>query len=858
MTTQEKRQIAVTTPLGQDTLLFRRLAGRSQFSHLFSYDLELLSTDANIEISDLLGKPLGLRINIEGQTPRHLHGHVSRFVYGGMRDDFHIYHAQLRPWLWFLTRTANCRIFQNQSIPGIVEELLREQGFSEFEFKLSGDYPQEDYCTQYNETTFDFISRLLEKAGIYYFFQHDENKHRLILSDSHVVHETRPGVEEIPCRLSPEEQNIPYYVYNLVVGGEFTTGTFSARDYDFERPRTDLSTRRLDAHHHPAQEDYEHFSYPGGYKTTAQGDTLLRNRAEAFYAQANQIEAETNTPRLEIGDAFALNQHPRDALNRQYTVVSAEITLESDAYRGRQQSSNEPVYHCQFTAIENDKNYKSPHRTPRPFVHGPQTAVVVGPEGEKIWTDQYGRVKVQFHWDRLGNNNENSSCWIRLAHNRAGKNWGDFQLPHIGQEVVVSFLEGDPDHPLITGHVYNADHMPPEALPDNQHKTVMRDDHGNEIIMDATPGDEHIRLYAPNHHSGIELGRSIKSWCDEDAIQISEGNTGSIGWGTNFSIFGGASGDIKGGFSGSIGLGLDLGFSLIGSHKYDLGYSYTWNLLPVVTYSRADVLTCSRNDLIVSAGDQLCLAGGGFKKPAAADQMRSIVNIFPESIQLSVGDDTKHLDQSRNFAGAAEDELFKSLAVPPTLTYFVPAFVFGIASAILTGFALSKASDSRENPWGFGGFAIATAALTVVTALIFQKNNLRDKKIEPVKHDGPKTSIFMDDKKITLGDMDPDNKKKATKISLHNGEKNTKSTITKVPLGIFIRAGQSELTIGKDGSIIIHSESKDIKFVTKGGKDLDLTEIDGKVKFKSGNVSIDDKDLKLRTGITHKYLAVAK
>lgn len=500
---QTERQVAVSSPLGEDVLLFHRMSGNEQLGRLFEFQLDLLSEDEQIVIEDILAQNLTVSLTLPNDETRYFNGIVSRFTHVGAIGRYAAYKAILRPWFWFLTRTADCRIFQEQTVPNIIKGIFREYGYTDFDEALSNSYRTWTYCVQYCETDFNFISRLMEQEGIYYYFRHEDGKHVLVLSDSYSAHELIPGYEEIPY-FPPDDSAVRErdHITQWLVSQEVQPGTYSLNDFDFEVPKKDLHVKRTIMRQH-AQPEFEIYHYPGEYVKSGDGDNYVRTRIEELHTQYELTQGESNARGLTPGGLFELTGYPRDDQNREYLTVSASYELESDIIQAGS-SGGGPVYACSITAIDSHTPYRPPRITPKPVIQGPQTAIVVGPAGEEIWPDQYARVKVQFHWDREGQQDENSSCWVRVAQLWAGKTWGGIHIPRIGQEVIVEFLEGDPDRPIITGRVYNADEMPPYGLPANKTQSGIksRSSKGgtganfNEFRFEDKKGSEQVYLHA--------------------------------------------------------------------------------------------------------------------------------------------------------------------------------------------------------------------------------------------------------------------------------------------------------------------------------------------------------------------------
>jgi type VI secretion system secreted protein VgrG len=496
---QRERTLAVDTPLGEDALLLRGMTGREHISALFEYELDLVSDDIDVDPSSLLGKPGTLSLRLLDGSKRYFNGRFNRFSHVGFDGADALYQATLVPWLWFLSRTADCRIFQEQSVPDIVKSIFREHGFTDFEERLSGSYRQWVYCVQYRETDLSFVSRLLEHEGIYYFFEHQDGRHNLILADSYSAHSTIAGYEEVPY-FPPDADSLRErdHINGWSIEQQVRPGAFANTSFDFTAPRKNLLATRSSPKPHELA-DYEVFDYPGNYVEVGDSETYARVRLEEAQARHELARAQGNARGLAAGALFSLTGHRREDQNREYLILSAEYRLRSDEFGSLESTLSEAVFQSTLTVTDAQVPFRPARLTPKPVVQGPQTAIVVGTAGEEIWTDQYGRVKVQFHWDRYGKQDENSSCWVRVSHPWAGKNWGAVAIPRIGQEVVVSFLEGDPDRPLITGRVYNGDCMPPYGLPASAVISGLKSNSTkggggyNEYVMDDTKGNELIR-----------------------------------------------------------------------------------------------------------------------------------------------------------------------------------------------------------------------------------------------------------------------------------------------------------------------------------------------------------------------------
>lgn len=504
--TQKNREIQIATPLGEDVLLFYRMAGQEHLSQLFEYEVELLSESSDIKPEQLLGENVTIGLMLPDDKIRYFNGYITRFGYFGALDEFAYYRASIRPWLWFFSRTANCRIFQNQNTIDIVKQICSDQGFSgEIKDNTSSSYNPREYCVQYRETDFNFISRLLEDEGIYYYFSHESGKHQLVLTDA-VASETYPGYPEIPFH--QEAGTIDHtridHIHHWSFAKEVQSGKFTSTDFDPEKPKSDLAAISNNPNSHP-HAGYEIFDYPGGYKEVGLGESMVKIRREEHQTRFERCEGAGNARGLATGYTFKMLKHPMDNQNTDYLIVSAKYRMEINGYFSRDSSQGDRVFDCTFTAMSNNAVYRPARITPKPLIYGAQTAIVTGPAGEEIHTDKYGRVKVQFHWDRYAQADENSSCWVRVSHPWAGKGWGMIALPRIGQEVIVDFMEGNPDRPIITGRVYNGESMPPYPLPSKAHLSTIKTNSTkggggfNELRFDDSKGKEQIFIHAQNN-----------------------------------------------------------------------------------------------------------------------------------------------------------------------------------------------------------------------------------------------------------------------------------------------------------------------------------------------------------------------
>ncbi|ESZ73442.1 type IV secretion protein Rhs [Mesorhizobium sp. L103C119B0] len=500
----EQRAALVQTPVGAELLTFTHLVGRDEISRCLAYTVGFVSTNADIDPLKMLGGA----VSIEGEADpkRWFSGLIAEFRLTRIEDRLAHYEAVVRPWLWFLGNTTDCRIFQDKTAVEIVEEIFSKYGgIAKFEKRLQGSYPPREYCVQYDESDLDFVQRLLEHEGIMYFFEHAEGEHTLILADAMSKLKPAPGYETVLYQFEGQgSRRDVEYITDWIPGSAVRPGAYAHTDYDFEKPAADLMAKSAQpfGHKQAAGENYRH---PGAHLEVGRGDSLAAIRREEIQAPHLRIAAVGTVRGLFSGCTFKLDGFPRDDQNKEYLVISAEYRLFDPGYRAGVDTDGEN-FKVVLGVAPTSVAYRPPRITPRPIMRGPQTATVVGPSGEEIFTDKYARVKVQFHWDRLGKKDQKSSCFVRVSQTWAGSGWGFIQIPRIGQEVIVDFIEGNPDLPIITGRVYNASQMPPYGLPGNATQSGWKSNSSkggggyNELMFEDKAGSELVNFQAQKDH----------------------------------------------------------------------------------------------------------------------------------------------------------------------------------------------------------------------------------------------------------------------------------------------------------------------------------------------------------------------
>jgi len=495
--TGDHRHAAIETVLGPNKLLLKSLSGREELGRLFEYNLVLLDPDKDVDLDKIVGTNVSVRLQTEKAKTRYFNGYIASMSFLGYEDNAGVYHAQMVPWLWLLSRTSDCHSFQEKTVKQILEDVFKSFGFQDYQFKLTGSYKPRVFCVQYNETALNFVSRLMEHEGMYYWWKHENGKHTMVITDDMAQHQPHPDRPTIEWR---ERTGVleDGYLYDFRVQKTVSTGAFATNDFNFKKPKQDLRSKLAKQKKHAAAK-FEHFEFPGIYREGGDGNNLAKVRLEEAQASYESVDAMTTARDMTCGNKFQLTRAERSDQQRSYVIISTVLTISVDSYASGGGSGDK--YECHFTAIPDDLVFRPARISPKPLIRGPQTALVVGPSGEEIYCDEHGRVKLHFYWDRYSEANEKSSKWVRVSHPSAGGSYGFLSLPRIGQEVVVEFLNGDPDQPLITGRVYNGENKSPYDLPADKTRTVWKSNSTkggggyNEIRFEDAKGNEQIFMH---------------------------------------------------------------------------------------------------------------------------------------------------------------------------------------------------------------------------------------------------------------------------------------------------------------------------------------------------------------------------
>lgn len=490
---QDNRFITITDfSLGEDTFLVTAFSGTEYVSGLFEFQIDLISENLEIKPDKIVGK--SATVTLKNEQGRKFNGFIKSFSLGGMLEhDKRQYRMTMVPWLWFLSRTNNHRIFQEKNTKDIVTQIFQDLGFNDFDFRAAGGSPRE-YCVQHNESDLNFVSRLLEEEGIAYYFVHEDSKHKLVLVDQKNAYE---DCGETDVTYHSGTMSVPH-ISSWEHVHQFKKGMWSLADYNFKEPTKKLDPQRKTNSKFANNNKFEHYEYPGLYDFT-KGSDLVKIRLDAEEADRDVVNGQSDCSSFYAGGKFKLKEHPNAEEKGSYIIVGiSHRAVDTYHFSGAQGSVE---YSNEFACIPDSVHFRPALLHEKPYVPGPQSAIVTGPSGEEIYVDEFGRIKVQFYWDREGKNDENTTCYIRVMQVWAGAQWGASFIPRIGHEVIVTFLDGDPDRPIITGTVYNGKNKPPF---DSKTKSGIRTrstkkggaSNCNELIFDDKKGDEQIFIHA--------------------------------------------------------------------------------------------------------------------------------------------------------------------------------------------------------------------------------------------------------------------------------------------------------------------------------------------------------------------------
>ena len=683
------RDTLITGPLPDGALLLETFQGKETLGTPYRYDLTLLSEDHDIPVEKVLGQSLTVQLKLDTGDPRFFNGIVTYFAKLGVSMRHTRYVAVLNPKLTLFDCARDCRIFFQEKTPALAAEVLSLRGFTDVESgSLKGDYPKREYCVQYRETDFNFVQRLFEEEGIYYFFKHESGKHTLVLADSATAHAKVPGYETVLYLPKERKQaREEEHFWSLSVAGSLYAGKFTVvRGYDYTKARTSATLVEQKTSQAPQPgSDFEDYDYPGGLSEQPAAEAEAAVRVESSHVANTLIEVEGNTMGLGVGNLVTLKKplsaddefNPfwsQDDFKNEYLITSASYSISVNQYETGDVAASDEPFKATYTLLDSQSPFRPTRNATKPRIEGPQTALVVGPGGDEIYTDKFGRVKVQFDWDRLGKHDERASCWVRVAQVWAGKQWGAMHIPRIGHEVMVEFLDGDPDRPIITGRVYNTDCMPPYTLPDNKTQSGIKSHSSkggaasnfNELRFEDLKGKEEVYLQAEKdlnvlvkndetrvvgHDESRSVGHDRVKKVGHDETSTIDGNrTEAVGKDETITIHGGRSETvdkdesitISGGRTESVGK--DESLSIGGSRSETVGKNQT------ISVGGARSKTVGKSETITIAGarktdvgkaDELTVGAGRKQTITGDDQVtvsKKILFDGGDEIMLKSGD----------------------------------------------------------------------------------------------------------------------------------------------------------------------------------------------------------------------------
>jgi len=506
-----------------ETFQLVRMQGFEEISKPFEIQLELVSENPDVELRDLLNRSAVVKLLDqscdENEHTRYINGIICEAEVGesGVRQTS--YHVTLVPKLWPLRYRVNSRIFQFKTVEEIITQVLTDAGMieDEFRFELSGSYSPRDYCVQYRESELDFIQRLLEQEGIHYYCEHQYDKHVLVMSDASETNPPIAGEKLLHYFHNGQGAVREQHLFKFSYIEQVRSGRASLRDYDFKKPNLCLQSEQ----EHELDKPLEVYYYPGEYVDAGRGDQLAQVVNDSLNRQRQRILAESDVNRLLPGYSFELDGHELEDHNSEYLITRIEHKCAQPQVLEAGATTEGSRYTNRITAVPFSVSYRPAISTPKPLIKGSQTAMVTGPAGEEIYTDEHGRVKVQFHWDREGQMDEQSSCWLRVSQSAAGGAFGGLFLPRIGEEVIIDFLDGNPDRPLVTGRVYHGQNRVPYPLPENKTVSTIKTNSTkggegfNEIRIEDKKGEEQIFIHAQKNFDQ-RTKNDHKEWVGND------------------------------------------------------------------------------------------------------------------------------------------------------------------------------------------------------------------------------------------------------------------------------------------------------------------------------------------------------
>lgn len=526
------RTVVAHTPLGQG-LLFKEMHGTESISNLFEFNIVLVSKDSNLQGRDIVGQPITLEIDTEAGSPRYLNGLVTDFGYIGEDEDeesYHAYSCTVRPFMWYLTQNTDSRVFVDKSVLDITNEVLGTFGFP-YQIKCQKSYRTRGFCVQYQENSFNFLNRLFEQEGIYYYFTHNNGSHELVIVDDIGV------LEEI------DSANIPYHSRQTAPGAPSTayidiweerdslkSSQVVTQEYNYKNAKVEMKSQ--DTVHDFNSVTMEHYDFYTGFSDVSEAQNYSQVRSEDFKSQTKSITGSGTALTIAPGYTFSLNKHPHSSSNTEYTILQADYDFEEAGYTTGDRIGR---FRISFRVLPKSYQYRPPLKTPKPKVLGTQAATVTGPAGEEVYTNEYGDIKVQFHWDRYGKMDENSSNWVRVAQGSAGSGFGSINTPRIGEEVLVDFINGDADRPIVLGRLYNSAMSPPWGFPAAAKQSGIKSksfnsplSNFNELMFNDTAGSEIVNFQAQKDLTSLVKNNETRNVNNDRTTTIGNNETVTV------------------------------------------------------------------------------------------------------------------------------------------------------------------------------------------------------------------------------------------------------------------------------------------------------------------------------------------
>lgn len=512
-------------PLPEEQFFLKSLKGREVLSELHGYLLEALSPDPNLPIENLVGHSVCVEIGLPLMQKRYIHQHITHIALVDKEGQYIRYNAQLRPWLWFLTQNRDWKVFQRQSTIAILKQIFADYPMAVFEDRTSKTYPERRYCVQAGESDAQFVMRLMEQEGIYFFFEHTANHHTLILADDLSAHPSGSKAATLPFKRTTSTDDIYVDVEHFSVWSSqraISNHHIIANDYDYFQPAANLEKQKTPQTGMGSRLMHSIYQWGGQHYERGRGEHFAEVQQQAARAQEETAKGAGPIKSLACGQLFNLTKHFRDDQNQRYLVTSAYLDIEENTYESAGQGQSR--LWCNVGIQPANIPFRPQTNTPKPCMHGAQTAQVVGPKGQELHTDNEGRIKVQFHWDRQGQKDQRSSCWIRVASPWAGQGWGAVSTPRVGQEVLVSFIDGDPDRPIVTGSVYNA--LQPAPFHGTQSGLISRStpsggaNNANMLRFEDKKGAEEVYIQAEKNLKQVVKEDESKSVANNKTLLV--------------------------------------------------------------------------------------------------------------------------------------------------------------------------------------------------------------------------------------------------------------------------------------------------------------------------------------------------